>query len=50
VIPLVAEEGDEVIGHILFSPVTLDGVGEIRIMGLEPMAVMPNWQRKGIGT
>jgi len=46
-ISLVAEENGEVIGHILFSPVTIDG--NIKIMGLAPMAVLPGWQRKGVG-
>jgi predicted N-acetyltransferase YhbS len=40
VISLVAEEGDVVAGHIMFTPVSLalyDGL----IMGLAPMAVAP---------
>ena len=47
-ISLVAEENKAVIGHILFSPVTI--AGHTGIMGLAPMAVLPNWQRKGVGT
>lgn len=47
-ISLVAEENGKVIGHILFSPVTVDG--NIRVMGLAPMAVLPGWQKKGVGT
>ena len=47
-ISLLAEENGEVIGHILFSPVSMDG--NCRIMGLAPMAVLPNWQGKGVGT
>jgi len=47
-ISLVAEENGEIVGHILFSPVTVDG--NIRVMGLAPMAVLPGWQKKGIGT
>ena len=47
-ISLVAEEQGLIIGHILFSPVTLDG--SVRIAGLAPMAVLPDWQRKGVGT
>ena len=47
-ISIVAEKNGEIIGHILFSPVTLDGV--TKIMGLAPMAVLPNWQRKGVGS
>ena len=45
-ISLVAEENGEVIGHILFSPVIL---GDLKIMGLAPMAVLPDRQNKGVG-
>jgi putative acetyltransferase len=46
---LVAEdERGEVVGHILFSPVTIDGVEAA--IGLAPMAVLPGQQRSGIGT
>lgn len=48
---LVAIENDNVAGHILFSPVKIEGQhGIIRGMGLSPMAVLPKIQRKGIGT
>ncbi len=49
-ISLLAEEKGEVIGHILFSPVAIDGDYRVKIMGLAPMAVLPSWQRKGVGT
>lgn len=44
----VAEDGERVVGHILFSPVTVDDrpVG----MGLAPLAVLPDHQRQGIGS
>ena len=45
---LVAEQGGEVVGHIAFSPVTLDG-GEQAWFGLAPLAVRPDRQRQGIG-
>ena len=48
-ISLVAEEGKEVVGHILFSPVSLDSKPGLRVMGLAPMAVDPGHQRNGIG-
>lgn len=48
-ISLVAEE-EEVVGHILFTPVTLSGNPGLRIMGLAPMAVLPAHQRKGVGS
>lgn len=48
---LVAIENEKVVGHILFSPVTIEGQhGVIRGMGLAPMAVLPEMQHKGIGT
>lgn len=47
-ISLVAEENGVLIGHILFSPVTING--QPGTMGLAPMAVLPHWQNKGVGT
>lgn len=49
-VSLVADD-DGVVGHILFTPVTLD-TPERRVvgMGLAPMAVHPDRQRGGIGT
>jgi putative acetyltransferase len=49
-VSLVAEHDGSIIGHILFSPVTLSNHSELRIMGLAPMAVAPPHQRSGIGT
>ncbi len=49
-VSLVAEIDQAVVGHILFSPVTLTGNDELRIMGLAPMAVAPPYQRRGIGS
>jgi putative acetyltransferase len=50
-ISLVAEEEHQLIGHILFSPVTLSGQPRSpAIAGLGPMAVLPQWQRRGIGS
>jgi putative acetyltransferase len=50
VISLVAEGGDAIIGHILFSPVTLHGNPELKMMGLAPMAVLTAHRSKGIGS
>jgi len=51
IIALVAECHDIPVGHILFSEVKLDGqCQEIRICGLAPMAVLPEYQRQGIGS
>jgi putative acetyltransferase len=49
-ISLVADAAGSILGHILFSPVTLSGHGEMTIMGLAPMAVLPAEQRRGIGS
>jgi putative acetyltransferase len=48
---LVAVENEKIVGHILFSPATIEGQhGVIKGMALAPMAVLPKMQRKGIGT
>lgn len=49
-VSLVAEENGAIIGHILFSPVSLSGHLELRIMGLGPMAVILAHQCKGAGS
>jgi putative acetyltransferase len=49
-ISLIAEEAGEIVGHILFSPVTLEEHGGLRIMGLAPMAVLPSHQGEGVGS
>jgi putative acetyltransferase len=48
-ISLVAVEDDQIIGHIFFSPVAIEGMNGIEAMGLGPMAVLPEYQRRGIG-
>jgi len=48
-VSLVAEQDGAVIGHILFSPVTLDAAPSLQLMGLAPMAVLPEQQRRGVG-
>lgn len=47
-ISLVAERDGEIIGHIAFSPVMIDGK-DYRWYGLGPIAVRPDCQRQGIG-
>ena len=48
---LVAELDNETVGHILFSPVTIDsGFARTPAAGLGPMAVLPEHQRLGIGS
>jgi len=46
---LVAEEEGKVVGHIVFSYITLKGDEEFRVLALAPMAVTPELQRRGIG-
>jgi putative acetyltransferase len=50
IVSLVAEDNGTIVGHILFSPVTLSSHADPRIMGLAPMAVVPDRQREGIGS
>ncbi|MBX5185372.1 N-acetyltransferase [Rhizobium sp. NZLR5] len=47
-ISLVAEEEGEILGHVAFSPVTIDG-GHAGWFGLGPISVKPETQRQGIG-
>lgn len=50
VVSLVAEVDGEVVGHILFSEVTLDPPrGVVDMVGLAPVAVRPGLQGGGIG-
>jgi putative acetyltransferase len=49
-VSLVADDAGSIVGQICLSPVTLAGHGELKIMGLAPMAVLPAHQRRGIGS
>jgi putative acetyltransferase len=49
-VSLVAEDESGVVGHILFSPVTLSSRPDLPIMGLAPMAVSPAQQNRGVGS
>jgi putative acetyltransferase len=49
-ISLVAESAGEVAGQIAFSAVTVCGARADRQgVGLAPLAVRPEWQRRGVG-
>ncbi|PTR23970.1 putative acetyltransferase [Luteibacter sp. OK325] len=49
-ISLVAvDEEDTVLGHVLFSPVTIEEGDDGKSLGLSPVAVHPDHQRQGIG-
>lgn len=45
---LVATRNDQIIGHIMYSPATIDG--RIEGAALGPMAVLPDAQGQGIGS
>ncbi|MBB3918174.1 putative amidohydrolase/putative N-acetyltransferase YhbS [Rhizobium fabae] len=47
-ISLVAEEAGEILGHVAYSAVTIDGVHD-GWFGLGPISVKPERQRRGIG-
>jgi putative acetyltransferase len=50
-ISLVAVLDGQVVGHIFFSPVSIESDGDaFAAIGLAPMAVLPDYQNKGIGT
>ena len=49
-VSLVAEDAGAIAGHIMFSPVSLPDHPALKIMGLAPMAVASQHQRKGIGS
>jgi putative acetyltransferase len=49
-ISLVAAVNQVLVGHVLLSPVTVDGRAEQLGLGLAPMAVTPEHQRRAVGT
>ncbi len=50
-ISLVADQNGRVVGHIFFSPVSIEisSPGSIAL-GLGPLAVLPEYQKQGIGS
>jgi putative acetyltransferase len=51
VLSLVAVEAGRILGHILFTPVTLDPPHPgWKGLGIGPVAVLPEFQRTGIGS
>lgn len=50
ILSLVALKGEEIVGHLFFSPAMLKNENvEIKGMGLAPLAVTPKEQNKGVG-
>ena len=51
VVSLVAVHQDRIVGHVLFSPVTVSQAPDnFRAVGLAPMSVLPEFQNRGIGS
>lgn len=48
---MVAIESDQIVGHIFFSPVAIEGkcADDVFVIGLASIAVHPDYQRQGIG-
>jgi putative acetyltransferase len=50
-VSIVAEVDGRIMGHIYFSPVTVEcSAARLEGMGLAPLAVLPEFQRQGIGS
>ena len=49
-ISLVATIEDEVVGHIMFTPVELTDYSAVFMMGLAPMVVKENFRGMGVGS
>ncbi|NQE32744.1 GNAT family N-acetyltransferase [Microcoleus asticus] len=48
----VAVQSDRIVGQLFFSPVAVAGKcsSNLSILGLAPVAVLPEYQRQGVGT
>lgn len=50
-VALVAVNDNKIVGHIMFSPVTITPTPKtFRAVGLAPLSVLPECQRQGIGS
>jgi putative acetyltransferase len=49
-VSLVAEQDGVLVGHVALSPVSVQGAFMPGVLGLAPLAVHPDRQRRGIGT
>ena len=50
VVSLVATDDERVVGHILFSEVTVETDNPVRVLALAPLGVHPDAQGRGLGT
>mgnify|MGYP002624295400 CR=1 FL=1 len=49
-VSLVAECEDDVVGHVAFSPVTMErAAADVAGLGLAPLAVLSTFRRRGVG-
>ena len=50
-VSLVADERNEVVGHVMFTPSMLDAPRRlVSVQVLSPVGVLPHWQRQGVGS
>ncbi len=50
-VALVAVSDNKIVGHIMFSPVTITPAPQaFRAVGLAPLSVLPEFQRQGVGS
>jgi putative acetyltransferase len=47
---VVAQTGEQAVGHITFSPVSIASSRQLRGVALGPIAVLPRVQKRGIGS
>jgi putative acetyltransferase len=51
VLSMVADAGGQVVGHVLITPVTVaTPQGEVQLLGLGPLSVLPDQQGQGVAT
>jgi putative acetyltransferase len=50
IVSLIAVEEGQVVGQVLFTEVSVTPSAAYKGVGLAPMAVLPDWQNRGIGT
>jgi len=47
---ITAWDGEQLVGHALFNPAEMRLMGQtVKALAVAPIAVLPEWQRKGIG-
>lgn len=51
VLSMVATDNDQVVAHVLFTEaIVTEANSQFKALGLGPMAVLPSYQRRGIGS